>query len=109
MFEDDEFPEFDITLKAYAKDADGNTVYDFGTVEEIYVAFDYGKDGYTLDDIYGGYLEDYLGVWELYSFDYFDEVEYYYDVEISDAGESDAGDQMVAIRTFPVLTVISMM
>lgn len=96
--EDEEFPEFDFTLKVYAKDAEGNTVYDFGNVSDVFVAYEYGRDGYTLDDIYGGYLEDYLGVWELYSFDYFDQMEYYYDVEISDAGVDEEGVQWVDIN-----------
>jgi len=84
----DGYPTFTVTLKVYCKDADGNKTYDFGTVDEVFAADGILKDGYTLDDVVGGYLEDYLGKWQIYSFDYFDQTEYTYNVNISDAGDS---------------------
>lgn len=94
---DGEFPVFTITLNVYTKNAEGSVVHDFGKITEVYTAQDYGKDGYTIDDIYGGYKEDYLGTWVMYSYDYFDEAEYEYEVVISDDGTDEDGVEWVKI------------
>ncbi len=94
--EEDLFPTFTIVVKAYTKDAEGNVDIEFGNLTEVFTALEYGKDGYTIDDIYGGYKEDYLGTWSMFSTD--EGEEYNYDVEISDAGEDEEGNSLVTIR-----------
>lgn len=106
--EGDALPIIKIQLKVYSreitgKDDEGNDIYgeknyDFDSVDESYLALDYGKDNYTLDDLYGGYLEDYLGTWTCYAYDYSDKAEYSYDVVLSDAGTDEAGKQLVSIK-----------
>lgn len=85
---EDEFDSFFLILKVYCKDETGAKTIDFGTVEEFVSGTGELKDGYTLDDVVGGYLEDYLGKWQINSFDYFDQTEYTYNVNITDAGDS---------------------
>lgn len=93
--DEDLFPTFTIMVNAFLKDADGNVEYELGTLPEIFTALDYGKDNYTLDDIYGGYKADYIGTWEMFSTE--DGVEYTYDVEISDEGQDEEGNEIVKI------------
>lgn len=93
--EEDLFPTFTIMVNAYLKDAEGNVEYEFGTLQEVFTALEYGKDGYTLDDIYGGYKEDYIGTWSMFSTE--DGEEYNYDVEISDEGQDEDGTEWVKI------------
>lgn len=89
------FPVFSITLNVYTKDAEGTVLSDFGKITEVYKALAYGKNGYTLDDIWGGYKEDYLGTWEMYSTE--DGVEYAYPVLITDEGRDEDGTEWVKI------------
>ena len=93
---EDVFPTFNLTLKVYTKDAEGNTELDFGNVDVTYTALEYGKDGYTIDDIYGGYKEDYIGTWLMYSTE--DGDEYSYEVVISDEGQDAEGNEIVKIK-----------
>jgi hypothetical protein len=95
--EGNEFPTASITLKVYTKNADGETVFDFDQVVETFTASDYAKDNYTIEDIYGGYLKDYLGTWTIASYDYFDQCDYAYDITLSDAGQDEEGQQLVKI------------
>ena len=95
--EDSEFPTTSITLKVYTKNADGEMVFDFGQVTETFTASSYAKDNYTIEDIYGGYLEDYLGTWTIASYDYFNKTDYAYEITLSDAGQDTAGNQLVKI------------
>ncbi len=95
--EGNEFPTVSIKLKVFTKNSDGEKVFDFDQVEETFVASDYAKDNYTLEDIYGGYLEDYLGTWTILSYDYSDQTDYYYDITLSDAGQDEDGQQLVKI------------
>lgn len=95
--EEELFPTFTLVVNAYTKDADGNVDIEFGTLTEVFTALEYGKDGYTIDDIYGGYKEDYLGTWSMFATDN-DGEEFNYDVEISDAGEDEEGNSFVTIR-----------
>jgi hypothetical protein len=94
--EEDLFPTFNIVVKAVAKDADGNTEFEFGNLTEVFTALEYGKDGYTIDDLYGGYKEDYLGTWSMFSTE--DGEEFNYDVEITDEGQDEAGNEIVKIK-----------
>ena len=94
--DEDVFPTFNITLKVYTKDADGNTELEFGNVDVEYTALEYGKDGYTIDDIYGGYKEDYIGTWLMYSTE--NGEEYSYEVVISDEGQDADGNEIVKIK-----------
>lgn len=92
------FPTFEITVAVYTKDAEGNVVHDFGSVKEVFTALEYGKDNYTLDDLYGAYKEDYLGDWVFFSKDFFDDgAEYAYDGVIEDAGQDEDGAELLKI------------
>ena len=94
--EEDLLPIFNIVVNAYTKDAEGNVDIEFGTVEEVFTALEYGKDGYTIDDIYGGYKEDYVGTWSMFSTE--DGEEYNYDVVITDEGQDEEGNEIVKIK-----------
>lgn len=95
--EGSEFPTITIELKVYAKDSEGNKTFDFGTVKETFEAKAYGKDNYTLDDIYGGEFKDYLGVWKIQAYDYFDKTDYEWEISISDGGLNSEGKQLAVI------------
>ena len=94
--EEELLPIFEIVVKAVAKDAEGNVEFEFGNLTEVFTALGYGKDGYTIDDIYGGYKEDYIGTWSMFSTE--DGEEYNYDVEITDEGQDEAGNEIVKIK-----------
>lgn len=94
--EEDLFPTFTLVVNAYTKDAEGNVDIEFGTLEEVFVAQDYGKDGYTIEDIAGGYKEDYIGTWSMFSTE--DGEEFNYDVVISDEGQDEEGNEVVKIK-----------
>ncbi len=96
--EGNEFPTVSLVLKVYTKNEEGEKVFDFDQVSESFTATDYAKDNYTIDDIYGGYLEDYLGTWTIASYDYFDKADYSYDITLSDAGTDADGKQLVKIE-----------
>ncbi len=96
--EGNEFPTVSIVLKVFTKNEEGEKVFDFDQVSESFTATAYAKDNYTIDDIYGGLLEDYLGTWTIASYDYFDETDYAYDITLSDAGLDEEGDQLVKIQ-----------
>ena len=84
----DTLPAFEITLKVYSVDEEGNKLVDYGTVEETIVAYEVLKDNYTLDDVYGGYFEDYLGSWEMTSIDWSDDAPYTCNVDILSLGDT---------------------
>jgi len=77
---------FSLQLKVFSKDKEGNVLYDFGTVTEKFTVTGQLKDNYTIDDIYGGYFEDYLGTWNVVSNEFFDNAQYEYAIKIEDAG-----------------------
>ncbi len=95
--EGNEFPVASIVLKVFSKNEAGEKVFDFDQVEEIFEATGHAKDNYTIEDIYGGPLDSYLGTWTMVSYDYFDEKDYAYDVTFSDAGKDSAGNQLVKV------------
>ena len=95
--EDEEFPVFTLVLNVMSKDEEGNVITNFGNIEEVYVAEEYGKDNYTLDDIDGANLSSYLGEWVMQSMDYGDGEEYVYPVTIEYDGQDVGGNYWVKI------------
>ena len=95
--ENDEFPTFNIVLSVYSMDEEGTVTYNFGTAEEMYQALEYGKDNYTLDDLYGGYKEDYVGTWLMTAFDSSGALYNYY-LSVEDAGADEDGNEWVKIH-----------
>lgn len=94
---DDEFPTFYIILSVFSMDEEGNVTYNFGTANEMYQALDYGKDNYTIDDIYGGYKEDYIGTWEMTAIDSSGSPYNYY-MAIEDNGTDEEGNEWLKIH-----------
>ncbi|MCQ2140157.1 MAG: hypothetical protein MJZ09_07275 [Bacteroidales bacterium] len=96
---DSDFPVFSIVLSVYTQDEEGNKVHDFGTLTDVFTAEAEAKTGYTITDIYGGYFEDYLGVWDCFSFDLSDGKLYEYNILIEDAKATTAeGNPLVTIK-----------
>ena len=94
--EEDLLPTFTLVVNAYTKDAEDNVEFEFGTLTEVFTALGYGRDFYTVDDVYGGYKEDYVGTWSMFSTQ--PDGDYNYEVVITDEGQDEEGNEILKIK-----------
>lgn len=80
------YPTFTLNLQVYTKDESGNVINDFGTVTDSFRAYGILKDSYSVEDVIVSDFSDFIGIWEISAYDYFEEATYTWNMTIEDAG-----------------------